>query len=152
MLMSAPPIQPSGVLMKPHVAAAAACLLLALTACVPADVDAGGSGTKPMTGGTAGAAAPAGADGTGTEPASSPPAPAVRPQDYKGRGDKVLRIKDGEEVMLATFTHSGNANFIVGALGESGAEGESLVNEIGRYKGTVLFNVEEGTFTRALKI
>lgn len=90
----------------------------------------------------------------GEQPAveSTPAEPAVKPQSYRGRGDKVLRIKDGDEIWLASLTHAGSSNFIVDAVPPGGGDGEGLVNAIGRYKGTVLFNMEEGSSTRAIKI
>jgi hypothetical protein len=44
---------------------------------------------------------------------------------------------------IATFSHTGTSNFAVWTVGSSGDEQELLVNDIGSYKGTRLFDVED---------
>lgn len=88
-------------------------------------------------------------------PTATPtPTPTVKPRAYKGVGAKVLRLKraDVEEAWLATFTHTGGSNFIVRAVTPEGDEADVLVNEIGRYKGTVLLNNSDNDATAALNI
>ncbi|MFC0037110.1 hypothetical protein [Actinomadura rayongensis] len=53
---------------------------------------------------------------------------------------------------IATVAHSGGSNFIVTSLDRDGTEGDTLVNAIGAYRGSVLFNIDEGTFTEALTV
>jgi hypothetical protein len=90
------------------------------------------------------------------EPTEEPtPEPTLEldfePIELKGRGDKVARFKIPEgAAAMAAFTHSGSGNFAVWAIDESGDETDLLVNDIGRYKGRVLFD-EEG-HTVAFKI
>ncbi|MBO2448658.1 hypothetical protein J4573_16270 [Actinomadura barringtoniae] len=99
--------------------------------------------------------APPSSPGPSEQPAAgqpTPPQPTAKPQSYRGHGDRVLRIKDGGEIWLAAITHSGSSNFIVDTVQPGGEDGEGLVNAIGRYKGTMLFNIEQGSTTQALKI
>jgi hypothetical protein len=62
---------------------------------------------------------------------------------------------------IALFTHKGSSNFVVTSLGAGGSENDLLVNEIGTYKGTRLFDVDshsvafkieaDGAWTVAIK-
>ncbi|WP_131732376.1 hypothetical protein [Actinomadura formosensis] len=126
--------------MKPALALVMAGLVLSLAACErPAAVHKG-------------LAPPSEIPSTNTADSTTPSPHSVKPQKYRGRGDKIVRIKDGDEAWLAAFTHTGSSNFIVSALDPSGDESDVLVNVIGGYKGTVLFNDEADSNTRALKI
>ncbi|MEV7971272.1 hypothetical protein AB0O34_35555 [Sphaerisporangium sp. NPDC088356] len=91
-----------------------------------------------------------------TEPAAETPAPTPPPQPkpkmYKGFGSKVLKIKPTEKPGMATITHQGASNFAVKTVTAEGEEQDLLVNEIGNYKGTVIYNVDAGTQTSAFKI
>ncbi|SEL06904.1 hypothetical protein [Nonomuraea pusilla] len=78
--------------------------------------------------------------------------PAEKPKTYQGVGAKVVKVKQTEHALLAELTHSGSSNFIVSPVDPGGAEQASIVNEIGRYKGTVLVNEEDGKVLRAFKI
>lgn len=90
---------------------------------------------------------------TGQPGQSTAKATAVAaPQVYSGQGDKVVRIADGSEPWLATFSHDGSANFIVDGIGSDGQGGDNLVNVIGRYQGTVLMEGQGGAGIAALKI
>jgi hypothetical protein len=51
---------------------------------------------------------------------------------------------------IATITNRGTSNFAVWTVGDDGSQQELLVNEIGNYKGTVLFDV--ATHSGAFKI
>jgi hypothetical protein len=69
----------------------------------------------------------------------------------KGRGDKVAKFKIPEDVVaIAMFTHSGSSNFAITTVDANGGQGDLLVNVIGKYKGTVLF--DEDSHSRAFKI
>jgi hypothetical protein len=62
---------------------------------------------------------------------------------YSGAGDSVVKISipdgmDGPGV--GSFTHTGSSNFTVWGLDDSMAQQGLLVNTIGKYSGTVLFN------------
>jgi hypothetical protein len=82
---------------------------------------------------------------TATHLTPSPSATVIplKPQVFSGHGDKIVRIKHGSEPWLAILTHKGSANFIVDSLGTDGREIDSLVNEIGRYSGTVLLSSDD---------
>jgi hypothetical protein len=86
----------------------------------------------------------------GTAAATSPAAAAPQPVKYSGRGDKILSIKKpgSSGIGFAKFTHSGSANFVVWTVGSN----ELLVNAIGKYSGTVLFDAQDGADTNRLKI
>ncbi|MGP3917603.1 hypothetical protein [Nonomuraea sp. 10N515B] len=77
-------------------------------------------------------------------PTSAPTPTMAKPRTYRGVGDKVLKVKETEDVLLATLTHQGSSNFIVHPIDPGGAEQASIVNEIGAYKGTVIVNEENG--------
>jgi hypothetical protein len=96
------------------------------------------SATKPGTSETQ-AAKPTPTD----EP--TPEAPAV-PADivYSGSGDSILPIQlpDGAgKAVVATLTHDGSSNFAVWSLDHNLTQTDLIVNTIGAYSGTVLFNV-----------
>lgn len=96
----------------------------------------------------------------GPEPTEEPfvedptPAPVTfETITIKGKGNKVAKFKIPEEAVgIATITHSGSRNFIVSTVDASGDETDLLVNEIGKYKGTVLFDESAGAHSVAFKI
>jgi len=76
------------------------------------------------------------------EPTPEPtPAPAFQVITLEGRGADVPTFTIPEdEVGIAKISHSGSSNFAVWTVDEDGDEADLLVNEIGRYAGTVLFD------------
>ena len=52
----------------------------------------------------------------------------------------MLRIRPTESPGLLTLKHTGESNFIVTTVNSSGKQEELLVNEIGPYKGTVIYS------------
>lgn len=68
------------------------------------------------------------------------PTAAHADKSYTGMGDQVLRIRSTKSPGLLTLKHTGESNFIVTTVNSSGKQEELLVNEIGSYKGTVLYN------------
>ncbi|MEU6788797.1 hypothetical protein ABZ912_57255 [Nonomuraea angiospora] len=68
------------------------------------------------------------------------PATAHADKSYTGVGDQVLRIRLTKSPGLLTLTHTGESNFIVTTVNSSGKQEQLLANEIGPYKGTVLYN------------
>ncbi|MBB5773732.1 hypothetical protein [Nonomuraea jabiensis] len=68
------------------------------------------------------------------------PATAHADTSYTGVGDQVLRIRLTKSPGLLALTHTGESNFIVTTVNSSGKQEQLLVNEIGPYKGTVLYN------------
>jgi hypothetical protein len=78
--------------------------------------------------------------------------PAAQPQTYKGRGSKVVRIKDGGQAWLVSLVHKGKSNFSVEILDAKGKMVDLLVNSVGKYKGTVAFNLTDGFLSDRTKI
>lgn len=80
-------------------------------------------------------------------------AAAKAPKDYAGFGDDVLTItKHGTGAQVAIIQHSGGSNFAVHTLDSTMDTNDLLVNEIGPYSGTVLFDTRDSDETTALKI
>jgi hypothetical protein len=70
-----------------------------------------------------------------------------------GRGDKVAKFTIPAAVAaIASFTNSGSSNFTVESLSADGSTNDLLVNVIGSYRGTVLFDATAGQRTVAFKI
>lgn len=90
------------------------------------------------------------------EPTPEPTPPPAASLDFepitlKGRGDKVARFRIPEDAAaMASINYSGSGNFAVWTLDSSGDETDLLVNEIGSYKGRVLF--DESGHSIAFKI
>jgi hypothetical protein len=81
------------------------------------------------------------------------PGTAFKAFTLKGRGNKVAKIKlANDAIAIAAISHRGRANFVVATIDKSGSQSDLLVNEIGNYKGTRLFNADESEGTKALKI
>jgi hypothetical protein len=84
--------------------------------------------------------------------------PTEAPVSFKaitasGRGSKVVKFTIPEDVpAIATISNRGRSNFIVEALAKSGETNSLLVNEIGNYSGTVIFDTSSGEHSVALKI
>jgi hypothetical protein len=71
----------------------------------------------------------------------------------KGKGKKVAKFKIPEDaVAIAVISHKGRSNFIVHSLDASGELVDGLVNEIGNYTGTVLFDSDAGEHSVAFEI
>ncbi|TXK43282.1 hypothetical protein [Nonomuraea sp. C10] len=71
---------------------------------------------------------------------------------FRGTGDEVIRIPATKKPGLVQFAHAGASNFIVETINRRGKTEELLVNEIGPYKGTVLFNAYDSKGTVGLRI
>jgi hypothetical protein len=84
-----------------------------------------------------------------------PPAPAVPANKaYKGSGDSIVKVElpDGaDQVAVATISHKGSSNFAVWALDSNMEQQDLMVNRIGNYQGTVLFNLN-GNDTTSLEV
>jgi hypothetical protein len=70
-----------------------------------------------------------------------------------GRGSKVVKFSIPEAVgAIAVMTNKGSSNFVVESLAADGSSNALLVNEIGGFRGTVLFDISAGEHSVALKI
>ncbi|MFL1382257.1 MULTISPECIES: hypothetical protein [unclassified Nocardiopsis] len=72
--------------------------------------------------------------------------------EYDGSGDTVLEVVEHDQPRVASFSHQGSSNFAVWAIDSRGEEQDLLVNTIGPYEGTVLYNVLVGEDLAALDI
>jgi hypothetical protein len=71
----------------------------------------------------------------------------------KGSGNKVPKFTiPDDQAAIATITYSGSGNFAVWSIAADGSENDLLVNVIGRYKGTVLFDAESGVHSVAMRV
>jgi len=75
-----------------------------------------------------------------TTAALTTPATAHADTKFRGRGDDVVRIHTTKKPGIIRFTHNGESNFIVHTVDPRGKTSEYLVNVIGPYDGTVLYN------------
>lgn len=71
---------------------------------------------------------------------------------FSGEGDEVIRIRATKKPGIIRFTHDGESNFIVYTINSRGKQEELLVNEIGAYDGTVLYNAYATKGTVGLQI
>lgn len=84
---------------------------------------------------------------------SAPPTPAFAPIKLSGTGSSVPRFTIPVDTpAIADISHVGAANFAVWALGESGEKQDLLVNTIGNYTGTVLFDQKTGEHSVAMDV
>ncbi len=75
------------------------------------------------------------------------------PIAIKGKGDKVAKFATPEgSTGIAAISNSGRSNFVVESVAADGSTNDLLVNVIGAYAGTVLFDANEGEHTVAFKI
>lgn len=81
------------------------------------------------------------------------PEPAFANITLNGTGNAVPRFDIPEDsAAIAEITHSGASNFAVWAVDGSGSPTDLLVNTIGNYSGTVLFDESAGSHTDAFEI
>ncbi|GAB1821479.1 hypothetical protein [Herbidospora sp. RD11066] len=66
--------------------------------------------------------------------------PAHADRTFRGDGDDVVSVKATKTPGLITFTYEGESNFIVYTINPKGKKDDLLVNEIGSWTGTVLYN------------
>ena len=81
------------------------------------------------------------------------PRAAFKTINLKGRGNKIAKIKIPEDAAaIAVITNRGDSNFTVWSVAADGSTNSLLVNEIGSYRGTRLFDASAGEHSVALKI
>lgn len=136
-----------------------AVILLGILASGCASLDAAGSQNKVATATASGSSSayPSPSAVTTYQQVTEPtpdPTPEQKTLTFTGRGAKVVKLKgaDRDAAWLASFTHRGSSNFIVNPIDPEGAEQGAIVNHIGSYKGTTMFNVENGSEAGGLKI
>jgi hypothetical protein len=114
----------------------------------------GGPGATSATGsGTGGAAQTDDPLGGPTAGATDLSAVDFKDIVLKGKGKKVAKFTIPEDaIAIAVIAHKGKSNFIVHSIDSSGATLDSLVNEIGNYTGTVLFDTDVGEHSVAFGI
>lgn len=91
------------------------------------------------------------------EPEVEEPTAVVVPADavYSGAGDSILPITlpDGmDSAAVATISHVGSSNFAIWSLDAGMNQDDLMVNTIGNYNGTVLFNNSSGVDISSLEI
>lgn len=98
-------------------------------------------------------------DAPSAEPTAAPTEAPVNPLAFTpvtltGRGDKVAKFTIPQDVpAIAVITCSqGYDNFAVETLAADGSENDLLVNTIGSYKGTVLFDEQQDQHSVAFKV
>jgi hypothetical protein len=86
-------------------------------------------------------------------PSDAPAAETFASITLTGKGNKIAKFKIPDDApAIATFSAKGSDNFIVTSLDSSGSENDVLVNVIGSYAGTVLFDENDGQHSVAFKI
>jgi hypothetical protein len=118
------------------------------------------TGTTAPTVATGPTQAPTAAPTRTSTPTSTPrptavPTPVLdfSPIKLAGKGSKVPKFTIPEDVPgIATITNSGGANFAVWSIGADGSTLELLVNVIGRYSGTVIFDTGADEHSVAFKV
>ncbi|MBO3745961.1 hypothetical protein J5X84_07770 [Streptosporangiaceae bacterium NEAU-GS5] len=76
----------------------------------------------------------------------------ITPKTFSGSGDDVFRIRATTSRGIALIRHTGESNFAVWTLKSSGANSELIVNTIGDYTGTVVFDTYSWHKTAGFKI
>jgi hypothetical protein len=70
-----------------------------------------------------------------------------------GTGDSVPTFEIPEDQpAIAVVSHTGSSNFAIVSLADDGSENDLLVNVIGNYAGTVLFDEDDGVHSVAFEI
>jgi len=88
------------------------------------------------------------------EPTPTPaPTPVFATIELTGTGDGVPRFDIPEgQAAIAEVTHTGGGNFAIFTLADSGENIDLLVNTIGNYAGTVLFDERDGDHSVAFEV
>ncbi|WP_017578816.1 hypothetical protein [Nocardiopsis valliformis] len=74
------------------------------------------------------------------ETEEAPAFPEHETLEFSGTGDTVVEVEFHDDARIARFSHNGSSNFAVWALDSEGGNSDLLVNEIGSYDGSVLYN------------
>jgi hypothetical protein len=100
---------------------------------------------------------PAFTDDVGSEVEEEPDSEVAgydfEPIRLSGKGSKVAKFSTPEgAAAIALISSSGRSTFAVWSISADGDENKLLVNEIGKYEGTVLFDELEGIHSVAFKV
>jgi len=68
------------------------------------------------------------------------------PQTYTGQGQQVVGPFSSSGSVRLAAQNSGNSNFVVTILGDDGSEKDIPINEIGKYNGSTISNLDGGTY------
>jgi hypothetical protein len=96
---------------------------------------------------------------SGREPASEAPTESPPPSlifddiELAGEGDKVPKFTTPDRaISIAEATHKGERNFAIATIDAAGEQLDLLVNTVGNYQGTVLFDMESGYHSAAFEV
>jgi hypothetical protein len=141
-----------------RVAAFAVVILITTAACSSGSTTESQTATAQTTPAAASSIAPSVAASEAPAPSVAIPSESAATAAFaditlKGKGKKVAKFdKPADTAAIATITHAGERNIIIDSVDASGDEIANLVNEIGKYKGTVLFDEHSGDNSVAMKI
>jgi hypothetical protein len=97
-------------------------------------------------------ASPTASTGRGSSGGATP-TDDFHPIHLQGTGNKVARFRIPQDVAaIAEITHRGSSNFAVWTVSKRGQKQDLLVNTIGSYSGTVLFDEQTGQHSVAMQI
>lgn len=117
---------------------AVAILALALGGCAGTSASATPAPTAAVSATPLATPAPTPSQDTAVAP---PNGPDFSPISFKGKGKRVVKFKIPlDSAALAEATHAGSGTFSITSVGADGAHNDVLVNTIGKYTGTVLFD------------
>jgi len=101
----------------------------------------------------AGSQAPTSSVAPSAGPSAGPSAPTFAPISLSGKGDKVPKFTiPADAPAIALISSKGAGNFSIESLAANGSQNELLVNTIGAYSGTVLFDIGAGEHSVAFKV
>lgn len=122
--------------------------VLALLAAVAIGCSSSAGTDRPAPAGTSAATS-----ASTSTPASAPAQATFAPITLTGKGKSVSKFTIPEDApAIAQATYKGDGNFAIVALAADGSHNDLLVNTIGSYKGTVLFDVDAGEHTVAFEV
>ncbi len=111
----------------------------------------GETATRPLVSQAPGASEAA--ELTAAPEVSAPPAATFKDIPLTGKGKKIAKFNIPEgTAAIALITHKGKSNFIVHSVDASGETVSGLVNVIGNYSGTVLFDAGADEHSVAFEI
>ncbi len=89
---------------------------------------------------------------TNTPRPTATPTPTPTPIVLSGRGDSVVDVEKFPGPAIVKITYTGGGNFVVKNYGADGDKIDLLVNEIGKYQGTLPLDFMDGEETARFEI